>query len=114
MTRFLKKDVVFNWDSPAQAAFDELKRAFSSEPMLVHFDPSLPCILEPDASEFALGNVCSQPDDNGVLHPIAFLSRSLSPPERNYHIHDTELLAVIEGLEHWRHNFAYSDHPALV
>jgi hypothetical protein len=31
-----------------------------------------------------------------------------------YHIHDTELLAVSEGLEHWRHYFAYSEHPALV
>lgn len=58
--------------------------------------------------------MCSQPDDDGALHPVAFLSRSLTPPERKYHIHDTELLAVIEGLEHWRHYFAYSDHPALV
>ena len=114
MTRFLKKDVLFKWDTAAQSAFDALKLAFTSEPMLVHFDPSRPCTLEPDASKFALGNVCSQPDDNGVLHPVAFYSRSLTPPERNYHIHDTELLAVIEGLEHWRHYFAYSEYPALV
>ena len=43
-----------------------------------------------------------------------FFSRSLIPPECNYHIHDIELFAAIEGLEHWRHFFAYSKHPATI
>lgn len=114
ITRLLKKDVPFLWVAAAQAAFAELKIAFTSEPVLSHFDPAKPCFLEPDASKFALGAVCSQPDENGTLHPLAFLSRSLTPPERNYHIHDTELLAAIEGLEHWRHFFAYSEYPATI
>jgi len=114
ITRLLKKDTPFNWDPAAQSAFDDLKKAFSSDPILVHYDPRKPCFLEPDASKWALGMVCSQPDADGVLHPVAFYSRSLTPPERNYHIHDTELLAVVEGLEHWRHYFIYSDFPTVV
>lgn len=114
ITRLLKKDVAFVWDAEAQSAFASLQKAFVSEPVLSHFDPAKPCFLEPDASKNAIGAVCSQPDENDVLHPVAFYSRSLTPPERNYHIHDTELLAAIEGLEHWRHYFAYSDHPATI
>lgn len=114
ITRLLKKDVPFTWDAPAQAAFDELRKAFTSEPVLRHFDPERPCYLEPDASKTALGAVCSQPDDQGTLHPVAFYSRSLTAPEKNYHVHDTELLAAIEGLEHWRHYFAYSKFPATI
>lgn len=110
----LKKDNPFDWNSTVQESFTALKKAFSSEPVLVHFDPAKPCYLEPDASKNAIGGVCSQPDKDGVLHPVAFYSRTLTSAERNYHIHDTELLAVVEGLEYWRHYFAYSDHPAVV
>lgn len=114
ITRLLKKDVPFVWDDAAQKAFDSLRTAFTTEPVLAHFNPDLPCVLEPDASKTALGAVCSQPDAKGVLHPLGFYSRSLTPPERNYHVHDTELLAAIEGLEHWRHFFAYSNFPATI
>lgn len=114
ITRFLKKNVSFVWDNLAQKAFDTLREAFISAPILVHFDPSKPCFIEPDASKYGIGAVISQPDENGVLHPIAFYSRSLSPAEKNYHIHDTELLAALEGLENWRHYLAYSDHPATI
>lgn len=114
ITRLLKKDTPFVWDLAPQSAFKALRHAFTSEPVLFHFDPAKPCFVEPDASKNALGAVCSQPDDQGILHPLAFFSRSLTPPERNYHIHDTELLAAIEGLEHWRHYFAYSEHPATI
>lgn len=114
ITRLLKKDVPFVWDDAAHTAFARLRNAFTTEPTLGHFNPDLPCVLEPDASKTALGAVCSQPDAKGVLHPLGFYSRSLTPPERNYHVHDTELLAAIEGLEHWRHFFAYSKFPATI
>ena len=34
---------------------------------------------------------------------MAFLSKSLNETERNYKIHDKEMLAIIRGLENWRH-----------
>jgi hypothetical protein len=114
ITSLLKKDTPFVWGPPTQSAFEELLKAFSSEPVLSHFDPAKPCFLEPDTSKSALGAVCSQPDADGILRPLAFYSRSLTPPERNYHVHDTELLAAVEGLEQYRHYFAYSDFPATI
>jgi hypothetical protein len=114
ITRFLKKDVPFQWDDAAKMAFRDLKKSFASEPTLFHFDLSKPCTLETDASKYAIGAVCSQPDDNGVLHHVAHYSRSLSPPKRNYHVHDSELLAVVVGFEHWRHYFAYSEFPVKI
>jgi len=41
------------------------------------------------------------PDE--LWRPVAFISKSLSNTERNYEIHDKEILAVVRGLEAWRH-----------
>jgi len=40
---------------------------------------------------------------DGLWRPVAFLSKSLNETERNYEIHDKEMLAIIRGLEAWRH-----------
>ena len=52
-----------------------------------------------------MGTVLSQPsvENPGILHPVAFFSRKLEPAERNYDVHDKELLAIICSLENWRH-----------
>jgi hypothetical protein len=47
--------------------------------------------------------VSQQQVNNNAWHPVAFLSKVLNPVERNYEIHDTEMLAIIRGLEEWRH-----------
>src|SRR5690606_32676612 len=114
ITRLLKKDVPFVWNQDADNAFESLKKAFTSDPILKHFDPTKPCYIETDASKEAIGAICSQKDNNGIMHPIAFYSRSLTPAERNYHIHDQELLAIIEAFEHWRHYLIYSEHTTRV
>jgi len=41
--------------------------------------------------------------DDGIWHPIGFTSKGLDAAERNYKVHDKELLSVIRGLEEWRH-----------
>jgi hypothetical protein len=69
---------------------------------LKHAQPELPFRVETDASNYAYGAVLSQknPDDQ-KYHPIAFFSKSMTAPERNYGISDKEALAVIKALEHW-------------
>jgi len=42
---------------------------------------------------------------NGKWRLVVFLSKSLNETERTYKIHDKEMLAVIRGLENWRHLF---------
>jgi hypothetical protein len=66
----------FVWDEKAEEAFETLKKAFTSTPILVHAGSSKPFFLEVDALDFALGSVLSQYGENGRLHPIV-LANSL-------------------------------------
>ena len=47
-------------------------------------------------------------------HPVAFLSKSLSPVERNYEIHDKEMLAIVRALEEWRHFVEGVEHQVKI
>jgi len=58
--------------------------------------------MEVDASDYAMGDVLSM-EEEGKWKPVTFLSKSLNEIERNYEIHDKEILAIIRGLESWRH-----------
>jgi len=69
-----------------------------TELILQHFDPEKPVTIETDASDYTIGAICSQPDKKGILHPVAYYSRKLKDPERNYDIHDKELLAIVDAL----------------
>ena len=53
-------------------------------------------------------------DSNGKRHPVSFISKTLSPAERNYEIYDRELLAIIRALEEWRHYIQGSAHTTVV
>jgi len=70
-------------------------------------------VVETDASDFALGCVLSQFKDKR-LHPVAFHSRKLNPAERNYEIHDKELLSILEAFEEWNHYLVGADRPVTV
>ena len=70
--------------------------------MLAHFDPTKQVIIETDTSDFAIGTVLSQRDEENRLHHVAFHSRKFQSGEINYEIHDKELLAVVDVFKHWR------------
>jgi hypothetical protein len=74
LTKLTKKEVPWLWDDAAQQAFEQLKTAMISELILQHFDPDRPLMLETDASDYAIGAVCSQPDNSNVLHPLGYFS----------------------------------------
>ena len=87
-----------------QSAFNTLKGLITSAPILMSPDSSHPFCIEADSSDFATGVVLSQQStDDDKWHPVAFLSKSLSAVERNYEIHDKEMLAIIRVMEEWRH-----------
>ena len=90
------------WNLEAQQAFVELKQCFTTAPILPHFNPTKQVIIESDASDFALGAVLSQRDEENRLHPVAFHSRKFQPAEINNEIHDKTLLAVVDALKHWQ------------
>ena len=59
--------------------------------------------MEVDASDYAMGDMLSIEYKNGKWRPVVFLSKSLNEIEKNYKIHDKEMLVIIRGLENWRH-----------
>ncbi|MBW0489041.1 hypothetical protein O181_028756 [Austropuccinia psidii MF-1] len=120
LTSLLKKDSPLISNEEALSQSQILKEEFTTAPILSHFNPSLPTILETDASDYALGAVLSQVNDLGK-HPIAFDSHKLLPAELNYEIHDKELLGIVWALKCWRafllslsNSFELlTDHPSL-
>ncbi|KAM0708542.1 hypothetical protein Q7P35_005194 [Cladosporium inversicolor] len=100
LTELTKKDKAFEWSAEAEEAFQELKTRFSTEPILVIFDPKRPSVVETDTSDKAIGACLSQADDKGKLRLVAYLSRKFTPAESNYKVHDKELLAIIEAFRH--------------
>jgi len=90
LSSLTRKEKEWEWGNKQQGAFDTLKTAMITESILQHFNPERAVTIETDASDYAIGAICSQPDDNGILHPVAYYSRKLKDPERNYDIHDKE------------------------
>ena len=87
------------WTPAAHAAFDQLKQALVTAPVLVLPDFDKPFSVECDACETskAVGAVLLQDG-----HPVAFLSKKLSGPEQQYSASDMEMMAVIYALREWR------------
>ena len=109
-----KKDQPFNWTTKCQQAFEELKKRFTEEPVLMMPDQTKPFQIKCNASKYASGVVLTQIDGNGNWHPCAFISKTFSETERNCEIYDRELLAIIQALEEWRHYIQGSPHTTLV
>jgi len=59
--------------------------------------------VEADTSNYATGGVLLMKCSDNLWRPVAFISKSLSNIERNYEIHDKEILAVIRCLEAWKY-----------
>ncbi len=103
------------WSAEALLAFQELKTRFISAPILHHPDPSIPFVVEVDASNTGIGAVLSQRQGNPAkMFPCAFYSRKLSSAERNYDVGNRELLAMKAAIEEWRHWLEGAEHPFTV
>jgi len=99
----VKKDKKWDWTEREEKAFKELKERFTKEPVLAAPDIDKKMGMEVDTSDYATGGVLSMECKDGLWRPVAFLSKSLNETERNYEIHDKEMLAIVRGLETWRH-----------
>src|SRR5467141_4042313 len=109
-----KKGEAWKWTGDERKAFEELKRLITSTPILVQPNQSVQFWLEMDTSGYATGAVLSQLCEDDKWHPVGFMSKSLSSAERNYEIHDKELLSVVRGLEEWRHILEGTKHTIEV
>jgi hypothetical protein len=104
----------WKWTREAELAFRKRKRAFTGAPILQHFDPAKPIILQTDASGFAIAGILNQYDGFGTLRPVNFYSRKCSPAEQNYDTYDRELLAIVETMKQWQHYLEVANHKDLI
>ena len=111
LTRLTRKGIPFQFTDKAREAFNLLKEAFTTAPVLTHWIPDRPIVIETDASDYALAAILSIVAEDGELHPVAFHSRSFSPTELNYDVHDKELFAIYEAFRIWRHYLEGSAAP---
>jgi hypothetical protein len=114
LTRLTRKDLKWNFSDACRDAFNKLKTAFQSAPVLTHWIPDAPMTVETDASDYAIAAILSITLPDGEIHPVAFHSRTLSAPELNYDTHDKELLAIFEAFQRWRHYLEGSGTPVDV
>ena len=97
-----EKNGVFEWNDECENAFNKLKIALISAPILAYPMEDGDFIMDTDASNFAIGCVLSQVQDNEEK-VIAYGSKALSKEERNYCVTRRELLAVVEFLKKYKH-----------
>jgi len=101
--KLVRKDEKWNWEEEQEVAFKELKRIFTTRPVLVVPDLDKKMRMEADALEYATGGVLLMKCKDKKWRPVAFISKSFNKAERNYEIHDREMFAIIRCLEEWRH-----------
>lgn len=101
LTALTKKHVKFKWTPECEKAFQEVKNALVSAPILDRPNFEVPFVLQCDASSYGLGCVLTQ-EVNGREHVICYLSRSLTKNELKFSVTEKELLAVLWACEKLR------------
>lgn len=99
LRELLIKDNAWVWGEPKQRSFDRIKELLTNAPVLALYDPNLETVLSADASSFGLGAVLLQRQPSGVLKPVAFISRSMTPTEQRYAQIEKEALAFTWACE---------------
>jgi len=99
MNQLTRKDKKWKWGEEQQAAFEQLKSVFTTRPVLATPELDRKFRVEADALNFATREVLSVKCDDDLWRPVAFISKALNETERNYEIHDKEMLGIIRCLE---------------
>lgn len=101
LTDLTKKGCPWFWGEPQQHAYDALKVALTTAPILRQPDYALPFVLKTDASAYALGG-CLLQGEADEQRPIEYCSRLLNPAERNYSTTEREALAIVYSVGKFR------------
>ena len=115
----LKKGVKFKWTADCDESFNQIKDYLCSSPILAIYDQNREVFIFTDASDQGLGAVLKQPDDEGMLHPVAYFSKRLGPRQKKQSVIYKECLAIKEAISFWKYwligrNFqVISDHRPL-
>ena len=97
LTNLLKKDA-YDWNAESYKAFNCLKQAIISAPVLRLPNFGIPFVVETDASEQGMGVVLLQEG-----HPIAFISKAFSLKNMGLSVYEKELMALVFAVTKWKH-----------
>ena len=114
LTQLTRKEQAYVWDAKCEKSFQELKKRFTSAPVLILLNLKESFVVYCDAFKIGLGGVLMQ-----NRQVVAYASRQLKVHEKNYPTHDFELAAIVYVLKIWRHYLycydfeVFSDHKSL-
>ncbi|GBG58981.1 hypothetical protein CBR_g24330 [Chara braunii] len=118
LSRLTSKNVPYSWDAACTEAFQALKEALVSYPVLRIADPKLTFVVTTDASQYGIGAVLQKDDGNG-LRPLEYYSKRMPNVKVATSTYMRELYALRMALDHWehyilgRHFKVFSDHETL-
>ena len=102
LMQLTRKDVPWDFSDDCWKSFEKLKKAFTTAPVLTHWIPNTPIMVETDASDYFLVAVLSIHTPDGNYHPVMFHSQ-IKDTETNYNIHNKELMAIYDAFKRWQH-----------
>jgi len=116
ITNLLRQEIEFNWGEGQEAAFLKITVLFTSgkTPILRHYDPDRPALLETDVLDFAIAGILSQKFKDSKIDPVRFVSRKLNPSALNYDVYDEEMLTVVYSLNKNRHFLQGAVHKTII
>ena len=103
LTCLTQKNIPWKFNSSYQDAFNSLKKAFTSAPILTHWIPGAQLIVKTDALDYALTAILSIVNEDNKVHLVAFHSHTFTVVELNYNTHNKELLTIFEVFKIWQH-----------
>jgi len=96
LTNLLRKGTLYVWTPETETAFQALKKALISAPVLALPNFSIPFVVETDASNKGIGAVLQQQG-----HPVAYVSKALGVKAQGLSTYEKECLAILMAVEHW-------------
>jgi hypothetical protein len=118
LSKLIRKNQEWVWEPEQIEAIKILQHLIVTAPVMRHFDPDLPTEVFTDASDYGIGGWIAQKHEDG-WHPVTYWSRKLIPAELNYTVHEKELLALVDMIDHHKHwlmgvTFTiYTDHRSI-
>ncbi|GFO00878.1 Pol polyprotein [Plakobranchus ocellatus] len=99
LRQLLKRDSLWSLGHPQEQSFQAVKKNLTSTSVLAHYCAGRETIIAADASNAGLGAVLLQIQPDGSRRPVSYISRSLTPAEKNYAVIEKEALAATRASE---------------